>query len=250
MRNRFLLLGAAALLIFTLPHNASGQACLGRATHGGEVGLVGFYEPQVDGLGAAVDWNARGLWSFRLEGATVGEFISTEELETHQGWSKIGTVIEGEEEYPIVTRRTGEEFFGAQALVEFMVSGWSLCAAGGVQGFSGEASLTERKVYLDAFGPQWVTGTQNYSGARAPLTLAAGFEGVSFADVDLIPYAAFTYWVDRVSFDRVSESFTSEGWFGRVGATLRYDHYSLGLSHRTGDDLRDQSLLASLGYSF
>ena len=73
---------------------------------------------------------------------------------------------------------------------------------------------------------------------------------MSFADVDLIPYAAFTYWVDRVSFDRVSESFTSEGWFGRVGATLRYDHYSLGLSHRTGDDLRDQSLFASLGYSF
>jgi len=61
---------------------------------------------------------------------------------------------------------------------------------------------------------------QNHSGARAPLTVAAGFDDVTFWDAELIPYATFTYWVDRVTFDRAE------------------------------DDLRDQSILASLGYSF
>ena len=250
MRSRALFIGAATFLIFSFPPSASGQACFGRVARQGEVAVVGAYEPQVEGFSGAVDWNVPGPWSFRVEGGSVGAYISDAELETHQGWTKIGTVVEEDQEYPIVTRRTGENVFGAEALVELVVSGWSFCAAGGLQGLSGEASFTQRVTFLDAFGPQWATGTQDYSGARAPLTVGAGFEDLTFGEANLVPFATFTYWVDRVTFDRAVGSFRYEGWFGRVGATLRYDRFSLGLSFRTEDDLRDQSILASLGFAF
>jgi hypothetical protein len=250
MRVPIVLVVASTLLTFSFPTLAAGQACFGRPTQSGQTGVTAIYEPGVDEWGGAVDWNAPNLWSVRVLGGTVGELVDPEEVETFVGWTKIGMVIEGEEEYPIVTRRTGEDYFGAEGLVEFVLSNFSLCAAGGIQILAGEAALTERLVYLDAIGSQWVDSVQDYAGVKIPLTVALGREGLALGDVDLIPYASFSYWVDRVTFDRVPDGFTYEGWYGQGGVTAAYGQYSAGLGFRTADDLRDESFMASLGYVF
>jgi hypothetical protein len=185
-----------------------------------------------------------------VHGGTVGELVSAEELETLQGWTQIGSTLDGEEAFPIVTRRSAENYLGAEGLVEVLLSGFSVCAAGGLQVVTGEAALYQRVVFLEAIGPQWLNSVQEYTGVRTPLSLAVGRQGLTLGEVDLIPYASLTYWVDRVTFDRVADGFTYEGWYGQGGATAAYGQYAVGIAFRTADDLRDESVLASLGYTF
>jgi hypothetical protein len=250
MRVPIVLVIASIVHSLSLPATAVGQACFGRPVRAGQAGVTAIYEPMVDGWSGAVDWNAPGLWSLRVQGGTVGELVSQEEVDTFEGWTKIGSVMEGEDEFPIVTRRSEEAYLGAEGLVEFVLSSFSICAAGGLQVLTGEAALAERMVFLAAIGSRWVNSVQEYAGVRAPMTVAVGRQGLVVGDVDLIPYASFTYWVDRVTFDRVADGFTYEGWYGQGGATLAYGQYSVGVGFRTADDLRDESFLASLGYSF
>ena len=82
------------------------------------------------------------------------------------------------------------------------------------------------------------------------MTVAVGRQLLAMGEMALIPYASFTYWVDRVTFDRVSDGFTYEGFYGEGGVTAGYGRYSAGVGFRTGDDVRDESVLVSLGYSF
>lgn len=246
--------GILAVILLAFPTDSYSQACMGRPLRvgGRQVGLS--YEPQVDGWGGVFHWNAPGMWGLRVLGGSLGELIDQEELDTFQEWTKIGTTTEtaGEEvtEYPIVTRRAKEDYFGAEGLVELLLSDFSICAVGGVHLVYGEADLNQRITYLVAIGPRWVRSMQDYSGVRTPLTLAVGHRGIALAQVRVAPYAGLTYWVDRVTFDRVDEGFTYEGWYGEGGATFVLEGISLGLGFRTGDDLRDGSLLAYVGYTF
>ena len=62
MRSRALLIGAATVILLSFPASLSGQACFGRVTRQG--GMV-----------------------------VVGAYISDAELESHVGWTRIGTVM-------------------------------------------------------------------------------------------------------------------------------------------------------------
>lgn len=254
MRRRpiILLLGLGLTLGVMTPLH--GQVCLGRPLVAGQKRVGITYEPQVKGWTGVLGWHFAGLWSFHLQGGTLGELVSPEELDTLQEWTRIGSTLEvgpeGEREYPIITRRASEEHFGASALLETSFLHLSLCMAAGLEVVTGGAELNERITYLDALGPRWVRSEQDYSGVRAPVSVAMAYEGVALGQAALLPFVSVTYWVDRVTFDRVSDGFTYEGWYGAGGATVVLQGYSAVVGFRTADDLRDESLFLALGYTF